>query len=93
MTILAKKVIYGFALVFLLFLCVTTVIYRSDGYEVSVNSWVVVIRIGIAIGGLFLLHFIACLIEKCPAAVSAQTYQDLLVHFDGTLSALLFLCE
>lgn len=82
MTILAKKVIYGFALVFLLFLCVTTMIYRSDGYEVSVNSWVVVIRIGIAIGGLFLLHFIACLIERCPAAVQ---YAMLLALFTGVM--------
>lgn len=35
---LAKKVIYGFALIFLLFLSAISLIYSSDGYVISVNS-------------------------------------------------------
>ncbi|MDE7224874.1 MAG: glycosyltransferase family 39 protein [Acetatifactor sp.] len=82
LTILAKKVIYGFALLFLVFLCVTTVVFRSDGYEVSVNSWDVTIRIAIAIGISFLLYFVSCLIERCPIAVQ---YGMLLALFAGVM--------
>lgn len=34
----AKKVVYGSALFFLLFLCVTSFIYSSDGYQLETNS-------------------------------------------------------
>ncbi|MCM1237922.1 MAG: hypothetical protein NC331_00875 [Lachnospiraceae bacterium] len=34
----AKKVIYGCALVFLLFLAITSFLYSSDGYTLEVNG-------------------------------------------------------
>ena len=56
---LAKKVIYGFSLVFLLFLSVISLMYSSDGYVVLVNSPGRAVRsclLGIlAIGGVWWL--------------------------------------
>ncbi|MCM1188446.1 MAG: hypothetical protein NC541_04005 [bacterium] len=63
--ILAKKVIYGSALAFLLFLSVTSFIYSSDGYEIRKNNVEKVLQ---DLAGVVLLlgivWILSCLWEK-----------------------------
>lgn len=67
-TVRAKKVVYGIALSFLLFLCPGSFLYSSDGYVLEINGiW----RIMKDIGGCVLLFglfwFLAYFAEKGPA--------------------------
>lgn len=67
----AKKVIYGFAVVFLLFLSINSFIYSSDGYELTVNTGgrVVLEILGVTLV-LGLCWLVAYCLEKCPKVCS-----------------------
>lgn len=64
---LAEKVIYGSALLFLMFLSITSLIYSSDGYEISKNNgWRVLQDIGRAVLFFGIVWILSCLWQKVP---------------------------
>ena len=65
-----KKVIYGFSILFLLFLSITSLFYSSDGYVVAANAKLVWVTV---LGGFifwFLLGMLAYFVEKVPNVYS-----------------------
>lgn len=67
----AKKVIYGFAIVFLLFLSINSFIYSSDGYELTVNTaGRIIMEILCAVWVFGICWLLSYCLERCPKICS-----------------------
>lgn len=63
-TEIAKKIVYGISFVFLAFLSVVSILYASDGYELSLSGYRILYEIPLGILLVFILKIVADFLGK-----------------------------